>query len=107
MANFKWKCSYSRLELAALEAMKNRTTPLNTLEIVDRIYRGRKPPFNARQSVIALMTALQRKLFENGESFALVRTEREGPHPVSFWLAKKPRRKRTRLKTATATATAS
>ena len=64
-----------------------RREPKTTEEISRLLYRNREtPPYHARKSVVGALTSLATKMDANDERDRVARTERRGPHPISFWL---------------------
>jgi hypothetical protein len=76
---------YSPREKALLAAMRGAGRRLTSTELIDKVF-GEEAPFNARQSLMNTMTSLSRKIEGRKERFALKKTARRGPRPVSFWL---------------------
>ncbi len=88
------KVAYSpaEKEVFSLLSRKEQTTT----SLVERLYEGRgKPPsFHAGHSVSGTLRSLAKKIEINSENFALMRSARRGPHPVSHWLVPLKRRKK-------------
>jgi len=79
--------SYSSLETRAFAALPKSGKPLSTNDIVEKIYNGDKDrPYFAQQSTLAALKALSRKMVRNKEEFSIKRSERSGPHPVTWWI---------------------
>ena len=67
-----------------------RTKPQNTLVLKDRLYTSKAAaPFNSRQTVIAAIRSLSKKLDANKEPYVIKQTKHAGPHPMSFWIEQK------------------
>ena len=65
------------------------TKPQSTLVLTERLYRSRTRPFNSRQTVIAAIRSLSKKLAANKEPFVIKQTKHAGPRPMSFWVEPK------------------
>jgi hypothetical protein len=76
---------YSPSERRAFHAVPQDGTPINTLDIIERVYKENKP-FHARQMILGVMTSLANKIDANHEAFMILKTKRAGPNPISFWL---------------------
>ena len=48
--------------------------------------KGLSESFHARQSIVASLVGLARKMEANRETLRLCRSERRGPHPSEWWL---------------------
>jgi hypothetical protein len=65
-----------------------KTTPKSTVDVTEAIY-GKKKPTYARQTVLGALNNLLKKTKTNREPFKIVKSDREGPHPIQFWLEEK------------------
>ncbi len=69
-----------------LRALLRLGEPRSTEELSTALYRGRSRPYHATKSTVGALTSLATKMDVNGERDRVARTERRGPHPISFWL---------------------
>ena len=82
------KVKYSRGEQACFKALGAK--PRSSTDVVNAVYKTSKEvPYNGRKIVIGMLASLRRKMLANKEPFKLMNTERQGPHPIEFWLEKK------------------
>ena len=77
---------YSKNERRAFAVLGSK--PLSTAELTEKIYGRSRRPFNDRQVVLGVLTSLAKKAKVNKEDFAIKRSARKGPHPVTFWIEK-------------------
>jgi hypothetical protein len=63
---------------------------LDTKQLADKRYEGEEP-FHSLSIVRSTISSLARKIEANKEPFTLEKSERNGPHPVSYWLERKGR----------------
>lgn len=80
---------YSAMEQGLLALLRNSESKRIDTDTLAQQYYKRRPPRNARQSVLATMRNLADKVRRNKEPFLVKRTARRGPHPVEFWLEEK------------------
>jgi len=80
--------AYSVLEQRLLSLLLGRREPIDTLDLIEEFYGKGSRMANPRQSVIALVNALQRKAKRNKEPFKVLKSKRDGPHPIEFWIAR-------------------
>jgi hypothetical protein len=73
------KIGYSERERLLFKAIaRKRVTTIDLVELSNS--------FHARQSIVAGLKGLAKKMEVNGEAYRLCRTERQGPHPTEWWL---------------------
>ena len=84
------KIQYSPMELRVLEAIPEDGCKINTLELTEIAYKGRTPPFRARQSVLDCTRSLIEKSDLNQETWEIFRSAHSGAQPIYFW--REPRR---------------
>lgn len=77
------KVKYSNGEQAAFKALSVK--PISSTDMLEKIYTTDEP-FNSRKILIGTLKSLRRKIQTNREPFKLVSSERNGPHPMEFWL---------------------
>lgn len=82
------KVKYSKGEVAAFKVLS--TTPRSSTMILEKVYPKTGPAyFNGRKILIGTLKSLRRKIQTNREPFKLASSERNGPHPMEFWLEEK------------------
>lgn len=81
------KLDYSENEERLLKILRQSRKPIDTNQLVEAIY-GNAPPFHANAQVISTMRTLIRKVIYNREAFTINKSERKGPHPMTFHITK-------------------
>lgn len=76
---------YSPMEIRVLNSIPEDGTKINTLEITEIVYAGRRAPFRARQSVLDCTRSLIEKSDLNQESWEIFRSTHLGAQPIYFW----------------------
>ena len=64
--------------------------PTSTDELAHLYYRN-KAPLNARACVVGALRSLGVKSLKNKEEFSIENSQRNGPHPIKFWVVKNRR----------------
>lgn len=82
MASTK-KVKYSSMEAKLLGLLPKRGRSISSSDLAEVYYNGRAP-HNARGSVRSVMESLIRKIDDNKEPFAILKTDRSGPYPVEY-----------------------
>lgn len=77
------KVKYSKGEQAAFKALGEKAR--SSTAMLEKVYDGEVPD-NGRKIMIGMLKSLRRKIATNREPFKLCNTERQGPHPMEFWL---------------------
>jgi hypothetical protein len=77
------KIQYSPMEKQILDAIPVDGRYISTLELVDIIYK--KPPKNARQSIVTVANSLISKSDENMEPWEIFKSKQKGSQPSYFW----------------------
>ena len=78
------KVDYSEHERALFAAVSEHRGPVSTSDLI-HLSRG----FHKRQSILASLSTLGRKIEVNKERFRLRRSKQRGPHPIEWWLEKR------------------
>lgn len=63
----------------------------SSTDLATRFYKikGKQMPFNARKIVVGLVSGVQKKVAANREPFRVMKSERNGPHPIMIWLERR------------------
>jgi hypothetical protein len=61
--------------------------PQDTLTLVKLFYKNQERPLCVRETVMAVLVSLMRKIDANNEPFKLIKSQRRGPIPVEWHLA--------------------
>jgi hypothetical protein len=81
--------SYSEAEVDILNLLSSgRDNARSTTELVELRY-GTDAPFHALSIVRTTIASLSRKADRNKESWRVVKSKRQGPHPISYWIEKR------------------
>lgn len=78
------KVAYSPSEEKLLDILKKHKEPVLSSDLCNEFYIGREKPWHAQQQIISTMRSLIKKSKHNKESFIIRKTDRNGPHPISF-----------------------
>jgi hypothetical protein len=78
---------YSPQEIKVFGVLKKK--PQSTLDLKRQLYTPKTEPFFGRQTVIAAIRSLSKKIEANKEPFVIRQTRHAGPHPMSFWIEPK------------------
>ena len=76
------KIGYSERERRLFRVIAGRVR----ITTSDLVGKGLSESFHARQSIVASLVGLARKMDANRETHKLCRSERRGPHPSEWWL---------------------
>ena len=79
------KVGYSETERELFQLIPVDPGRVSSRELVEKKY-GRSAPFNSFQLVRAALNSLSTKVTYNGEPFVVAKSERRGPHPISYWI---------------------
>lgn len=76
--------SYSVLERKIFTLLPQREDDgITFLDLIPKVYDSR-PPFYARQSLNTTINNLASKITRNKEPFRIIKSERNGPHPIEW-----------------------
>lgn len=84
----KRKVQYSPAELKLLTLIKQSSGPVSSEELAKQHY-GKYAPYHARKAVVSFMDSLIKKAKANREPFKIVKSPRNGPHPIEYSLEAK------------------
>lgn len=62
---------------------------INTTDLVEAYWEGRKPPYNSRVAAMDALRSLKRKVIANREPFKIVTSDRAGAKPLDVWIEKR------------------
>lgn len=60
--------------------------PQTTAQLVEKFYEDEGVPFNARKILISRLRSISSKLDFINHQYKLCKSDRTGPHFISFWL---------------------
>lgn len=63
-----------------------RETPQTSTALCKRFYAPDEPAFYGRQIIVGLISSLAKKAIKNRERITIIKTPRNGPLPISFWI---------------------
>lgn len=62
---------------------------MSSKNIVKTYYPPGKLPVNANRSIVTILNKIIRKNKKSREKFTIKKSQRNGPHPVEFWMETK------------------
>jgi hypothetical protein len=78
---------YTPNEARLIEILK-RGRRMSSKEIIRLHYHRRRRPRFARQSVVCVLNSLVAKVSRNREDFKILKSRRNGPHPIEYWISR-------------------
>lgn len=83
--------AYSPAETEAFGFLSlGESKAVSSKELVEKKYGG-DPPYHALANIRAAIDGLSRKIEINREPFFVVKSKRNGPHPIHYWLERRRR----------------
>lgn len=76
-------------EHALLALLPSDGTPVSTRELVQQYWATDDEPFNARGIIGTRMRSIMRKLDHTRDKRRVLKSERRGPQPISFWVKRR------------------
>lgn len=64
---------------------------MKTTDLIEKFYKGREMPRNARQSLVSVVSSLVEGTAV-GHEYRVLKSERGGPKPIEVWVEKQKRR---------------
>ena len=78
------KIKYSPSECHLLQIITGVDGPISSVKLA-KLHYGRRAPFHARKAVVGFVNSLMAKVHQNGETFTIHKSKRQGPKPIEFW----------------------
>jgi hypothetical protein len=79
------RIEYSDSERKLLRMLRKR--PQTSTELTRKFFTDRRlRPYHAQQIIVGLAAALIEKTHRNKEKKRVRKSERQGPHPISYWV---------------------
>ena len=81
--------SYSAGEIRMFNLLARQPEVQTTKQLSELFYKNKKAPFNAHRTAFGMLRTIQEKIAKNREPFRIESSDRGGPFPITFSLARR------------------